>query len=156
MNNQILVTGGRPNSKKGFLSITRYGLKLKTILSVNCTAPLGIWTIKKQSSDLYHSYIVLTYSTRKTVTYLYEVNKIVQCNDLKLSDSELTLNVTRFGDNSIVQVAHFMVKYISNNGTSSTHNIKGRALRATAVQDGRQAMVSLIGGYLEYYEVINN
>jgi hypothetical protein len=78
MNNQILLTGSRPDGKSGFLSVIRYGLKLKSLLSVNCTNPLGIWAIKRHISDKHHTYIVLTYQQRRTITYLYDSHKLTQ------------------------------------------------------------------------------
>lgn len=85
MNNQILLTGSHPDGKTGFLSIIRYGLKLKTLLSVNCTNPAGIWSIKRHISDKNHTYIVLTYQQRRTITYLYDSHKLTQINELKLA-----------------------------------------------------------------------
>jgi len=80
MNNQILLTGGHPDGKSGFLSVIRYGLKLKSLLSVNCTNPAGIWTIKRHVGDKYHTYIILTYSQRRTIIYLYDSHKLTQNN----------------------------------------------------------------------------
>ena len=86
MNNQILLTGGYGQSKKGFLNIIRYGLKLRQIVGVACSTPYGIWTVKKNVNDKHHSYIVITYSgSRKTLTFHIENHKLVQTNDLRLS-----------------------------------------------------------------------
>ena len=146
MNNQIILTGGYPNSKKGYLSIIRYGLKLRSLITANCSSPLGIWTIKKNNNDKYHSYIVLTYSTRKTVTYMFDQKKMVQSNDLRLSENDLTIEITRFGDNSLVQVAPFRIKYNTRDGVGKEISIKGRITKATGVEEGRQLMTALIGG----------
>ena len=120
MNNQILLTGGNLNSKKGFLSIIRYGLKLKSITTANCASPVGMWSIKKHVTDKYHSYVVLTYASRKTLTFHHDSgnNKMVQTNDLRLSESDLTIDLTRFGDNSLVQVSPFRIKYVTKEGAS--------------------------------------
>lgn len=71
MSNQILITGGRPCTKKGFISIMKYGLKVKTHLSINLPTPQGIWAIKKNVNDKYHTFIVISLSSRKTNTYYH-------------------------------------------------------------------------------------
>ena len=155
MNNQILLTGGRPNSRRGFLSIIRYGLKLRCYLSVNSPVPVGIWTVKRHVSNKHHSFIVLSYSSRKTVTFLLDSNKMIQNNELRLDEEELTMNVTRFGDNSLVQVKAFSLKFITKEGSSQSIKIRGRVMKAASVQEGKQLLLSFIGGYFEYFEVCN-
>lgn len=70
-NSQIILTGGRPKGKKGFYTIIKYGLKVKECLAINFACPVGIWCLKKSISDKFHSYIVFTFPTRKTVTYFF-------------------------------------------------------------------------------------
>jgi hypothetical protein len=153
MNNQILLTGGRPRSKKGFLSVIKYGLKLKSHLSVSCTSPVGIWAVKQHVSEKYHSHVVLAFSNRKTLTFHYDGSKLIPRSDLRLDENELTLHVVRFGDNSLVQVVPSKLKFISREGTHKDILIKGRIMRATSVNEGRQLLLSLVGGFIEYYEV---
>ena len=84
MNNQILLTGGYGQGKKGFLNIIRYGLKLRSVVSINCSAPHGIWTVKKNVNDKYHSFVVITYNqSRKTLTFHIENNKLVCLPDFE-------------------------------------------------------------------------
>jgi hypothetical protein len=156
MNNQILLTGGRPNCKKGFLSVIRYGLKIRSIISINCAIPVGVWAVKKHAWDKFHTYIVLSLSSRKTHTFIYDPNKLTRTDELKLDDNELTMNVSRFGDNSLVQVAAFRLKYINKEGNSRDYSIRGRVMKATAVPEGRQLMLSMVGGFIEYLEVSGN
>ena len=119
MNNQILLTGGCGQGRKGFLNIIRYGLKLRPVVSINCSAPHGIWTVKKNVNDKYHSFVVITYNqSRKTLTFHIENNKLVQSNDLRLSEGDLTIHITRFGDNSLVQVSPFKIRYTTREGIS--------------------------------------
>lgn len=61
--------------------------------------------------------------------------------------------MTKFGDNSLAQVAPFRLLY-SREGVSRDLTIKGRAMKATSVTDGKQLLVLLVGGFLEYYEVV--
>ena len=84
MNNQILLLGGRPNGRSGFLSIIRYGLKIRSYLSVNITNPLNIWIIKRNVFDKYHSYLIIYLQSRKTITFYLDGKKLVQCHDLKI------------------------------------------------------------------------
>jgi len=76
---------------------------------------------------------------------------MVQTNDLRLSESDLTIDITRFGDNSFTQVSPFRIKYFTKERVSKEVGIKGRVLKATGVEEGRQLMTALIGGDLEYY-----
>lgn len=151
MNNQILLAGGRPNCNRGFLSVIKYGLKLKSHLSVSCTAPNGIWAIKRHISEKYHTHIVLGFSNRKTLTFHYDSNKLIPSNELRLDENEMTLLVCRFGDNSLVQVVPSKIKFINKDGSSRDIFIKGRIMKATSVNEGRQLLISLVGGFLEYY-----
>ena len=135
MNNQILLTGGYLNSKRGFLSIIRYGLKLKILLTVSCGNPSGIWALKRNVNDKYHSFLVITYSSsRKTLTYYIENNqKAVQSNDLRLSKGDLSLDIVRFGDNSMVQVTPFKLRYTTREGIVKETSIRGKVLKSTGV-----------------------
>ncbi len=151
MNNQILLTGGRPNSKKGFLSVIKYGLKLKSHLSISCTPPIGIWSLKKHIQDKYNSYVVLTFPSRKTSTFHYEASKLVPNTELRLDENEITLHTVRFFDNSLVQVVPSKLKYINKDGIARDISIKGRIMKAVSVNEGRQLFVALVGGFMEYY-----
>lgn len=84
MNNEILLTGGRPRSKRGFLSVIKYGLKLKSHLNVSSNVPQGIWAIKQHVSEKYHSYIVIAFNQRKTSTFYYDGSKLHPKSDLRL------------------------------------------------------------------------
>jgi hypothetical protein len=84
MNNQLLITGGRPCGKKGFLSIMKYGLKVKTHLSINIPTPVGMWVLKKNVNDKYHSYIVTSLLSRKTTTYYHDNYKLCLTHELRL------------------------------------------------------------------------
>ena len=87
MNNQILLVGGRTQSRKGFLSVIRFGLKIKNHLSINTGVPLNIWAVKKYAGDKYHSYIVLSFSTRKSVVYCHDNKKLILNNELKIEEN---------------------------------------------------------------------
>lgn len=71
VSSQIIITGGRPGNKKGFLSVLRYGLKVKEYLTVNFMNPVGAWCLKRSIADKQHSYIVFTFSNRKTSSYSF-------------------------------------------------------------------------------------
>lgn len=72
MNNQLLITGGRSGGKKGFFSIIKYGLKSQPWLTIQMLAPTNIWCLKKSVNDKHHSYIVVSYISRKTIVYYFE------------------------------------------------------------------------------------
>lgn len=81
MNSQLNIAGGRAGGKKGFLSILKYGLKVQSMPTINTLAPYGIWCLKKSVTDKHHSYIVITYQSRKTITYAFETrNKLSMTN----------------------------------------------------------------------------
>lgn len=61
------------------------------------------------------------------------------------------MNVNRFGDNSLVQVGGFRLRYINKDAVVRDNPIKGRVMKAISVPEGKQLLLSLIGGYLEYY-----
>ena len=84
MNNQILITGGRPCGKNGFLSIMKYGLKVKTHLSINIPTPSSIWAIKRNVNDKYHTFIVVSLAGRKTTTYYHDNYKLFPTHELRL------------------------------------------------------------------------
>lgn len=129
----------------------KYGLKLKSHLSVSCTAPNGIWAIKRHISEKYHTHIVLGFSNRKTLTFHYDSNKLIPSNELRLDENDMTLLVSRLADNSLVQVVPSKIKFINREGSSRDIFIKGRIMKAASVNEGRQLLISLVGGFLEYY-----
>lgn len=113
LNNQILLTGGRPSNKKGFLSIIKYGLKMKSYLSVSCTAPSGIWALRRHPQDRYHTFVVLSFSNRKTMSFAHENSKLLPTTELRLDENEQTLHVTRMADGSLVQIVPSKMKIIT-------------------------------------------
>lgn len=113
LNNQILLTGGRPSNKKGFLSIIKYGLKMKSHLSVSCTAPSGIWALRRHPQDRNHTFVVLSFSNRKTMSFVHENSKLLPTTELRLDENEQTLHVTRMADGSLVQIVPSKMKVIS-------------------------------------------
>jgi hypothetical protein len=84
MNNQILVTGGRPGSKRGFLSVMKHGLKMKVHISIKLSNMLGIWPVRRHASDKHHSYIVISFTSRKTMTYYHDNGKLIPTYELRL------------------------------------------------------------------------
>jgi hypothetical protein len=85
MNNQLLITGGRSGGKKGFLSILKYGLKIQSWLTIGMLAPSNVWCLKKSVADRYHSYIVVSYVSRRTTVYYCESrSKFIQVTELRL------------------------------------------------------------------------
>ena len=84
MSNQILVTGGRPGSKRGFLSVMKHGLKMKIHISINLASTQGIWPIRRHTSDKHHSYIVISFANKKTTTYIHDCGRLTPTNELRL------------------------------------------------------------------------
>ena len=81
---QIVLAGGRPGNKRGFLSVLKYGLKVKEYLAINFANPVGAWCLKKSLTDNHHSYIIFTFGNRKTTCYHFDNNMLFQSNQLKL------------------------------------------------------------------------
>ena len=115
-------------------------------MNVKSTAPAGIWVLKKNVSDKHHTYIVSSTANRRTMVYVNEGGKLGLTNELKLDGEESTMNVTRFHDNSMVQVGMYKLKLFSKDGKVRDEIIRGRVLKATGVNEGRQLLLSLGGG----------
>jgi hypothetical protein len=156
VSSQIILTGGRPGNKKGFLSILKYGLKVKEYLTVNFMNPIGAWCLKKSISDKHHSYIVFSFASRKTASYSFENSMLSHTNELKLEEFEATLHVNKFHDGSIVQVTASKIRHIQRENYNRDISIKGRIMKAICVNEGKQLLILLIGGFMEYYELNNN
>lgn len=149
-----MITGGRCGSKKGFLSVLKYGLKVKEYLNVNFVSPIGAWCLKRSNTDRHHSYIVFSFSNRKTSCYLFENNMLSHTNELRLDESETSLHVNKLADGSIVQVTASKIRHIQNHHRDIC--IKGRIMKAACLAEGRQLVILLIGGFMEYYELNSN
>jgi hypothetical protein len=84
VSSQIFLTGGRPGNKKGFLSVLKYGLKVKEYLTVSFMNPVGAWCLKRSMGDKHHSYIVFSFASRRTASYSFENSMLSHTNELKL------------------------------------------------------------------------
>jgi hypothetical protein len=80
LNRQIIVTGGRPGNKKGFFSVFKYGLKVNEYLTINFNPPVGAWCLKKYKNDSYHSFIIFSFSSKKTSSYSFEKGMLSHTN----------------------------------------------------------------------------
>ena len=74
---QIVIAGGSPGNKKGFLSVLKYGLKVREYLNISFVNPVGAWCLKKSLADKHHSYIVFTFGNRKTSCYHFDNSMLV-------------------------------------------------------------------------------
>ena len=153
--NHLVVVGGRPNTHQGFLYAIRYGLKYRSHFTINTTPPTSFWAIKRHVSDKHHSHIVLSYSSRKTVTYLIDSNKLIPTSELHIDEQELSVHVVRMADNMLVQVVPSKIKYINREGSGKQVGIRGRIMKAVSVSEGKQLLILLIGGFIQYYENYN-
>jgi hypothetical protein len=55
-----------------------------------------------------------------------------------------------------VQVTGSKIRHIQRENYYRDTSIKGRIMKATCVAEGRQLLILLIGGFMEYYELNNN
>ena len=147
-----MLSGGWPWGK-GFVSVMKYGLRVKECLAIHSIIPLGIWCLKRNNSDPHHSYIVLTYPSRKTNTFYFESNKLSSTYDLRLDENETSLHVTRLYDGSTVQVMASRIRHITSDNGIKDMPIKGRIMKGGSISGGKQLMILLVGGFIEYYEL---
>ena len=55
----------------------------------------------------------------------------------------------------MVQVAPSKFRFYPREGPSKLLEVKGRISKAISVNEGKQLFLQFIGGYVEYYEVMN-
>lgn len=64
--------------------------------------------------------------------------------------------MNKFYDGSIVQVTASKIRHINKDNLNRDISIKGRIMKAICVTEGRQLLILLIGGFMEYYELNSN
>ena len=148
----MVLAGGWPGGP-GFITVMKYGLKVKESLAIRSATPSGVWCIKKRTQDRFHSFIVITFPSRKTNSLVFEGQKFVSTFDLRLDENESSLHVTRLWDNSVVQVMASRVRHVTSNNLVRDIPIRGRIMRGASLPGGVQLVLLLVGGYVEYYEL---
>ena len=147
---EMILSGGWPGGS-GFITVMKYGLKVKESLAIRSAVPSGLWCLKKCSNDRYHTYIVLGFPNRKTSSLILDGQKFVNTYDLRLDENESSLHVSRLWDNSVVQVMPSRIRHVTSNNMVRDMPIKGIIMRGASLTGGSQLVLLLVGGFIEYY-----
>ncbi len=113
--------------------------------------PLAVWTVKKEPTDLYDRYIVVSFSNATLVLSIGE--NVEEVTDSGFLTSSPSLQVGLLADGALIQVHTFGIRHIRADKRTSEWKTPGRRSILMATVNSRQVAVALSGGEIIYFEL---
>lgn len=136
--------------------ILRHGVSVKEIIKTELAyKPLSLWIIKKNITDPYDSYIIITYANNLTIIYTINNDNIKELTqDIGILTNVTTLQVSLLEDNAIIQVYSHGIRHIrTDNNRTSEWKPPGKRTILHASVNSSQVAISLTGGEIIYFEL---
>ncbi|CAD5206793.1 unnamed protein product [Bursaphelenchus okinawaensis] len=137
---------------KSTLRMLRNGLEvLEMAVSELPANPTGVWTVKRNVDDLYHSQIVVSFVNATLVLGIGEtVEEIADSGFLSTSP---TLSCGLIGDDSTIQVYPNGIRHIKADKRINEWRTPARRTITKCALNRRQVVISLNGGEIVYFEL---
>ncbi|XP_030928256.1 spliceosome-associated protein 130 A [Quercus robur] len=147
---QIFTLCGR--GPRSSLRILRPGLAISEMaVSELPGVPSAVWTVKKNVTDEFDAYIVVSFSNATLVLSIGET--VEEVSDSGFLDTTPSLAVSLIGDDSLMQVHPNGIRHIREDGRINEWRAPGKRTIAKVGSNRLQVVIALSGGELVYFEV---
>lgn len=148
--NQLYTVCGRGSNSS--LRQLRRGLETTEIVASELPgAPIAIWTLKLNQTDVYDSYIILSFTNGTLVLSIGET--VEEISDSGFLSSVSTLNARQMGRDSLVQIHPKGIRYIRANKQTSEWKLPQDVYVVQSAINDMQIVVALSNGELVYFEM---
>ncbi|PKA61181.1 DNA damage-binding protein 1b [Apostasia shenzhenica] len=147
---QIFTLCGR--GPRSSLRILRPGLAISEMaVSQLPGVPNAVWTVKKNVSDEFDAYIVVSFPSGTLVLSIGET--VEEVSDSGFLDTTPSLAVSLLGDDSLMQVHPNGIRHIREDGRINEWKTPGKKTIVKVGSNRLQVVVALSGGELIYFEM---
>lgn len=147
---QIFTLCGR--GPRSSLRILRPGLAISEMaVSELPGVPSAVWTVKKNVTDEFDAYIVVSFSNATLVLSIGET--VEEVSDSGFLDTTPSLAVSLIGDDSLMQVHPNGIRHIREDGRINEWRTPGKRTISKVGSNRLQVVIALSGGELVYFEV---
>ncbi|CAI0443006.1 unnamed protein product [Linum tenue] len=147
---QIFTLCGR--GPRSSLRILRPGLAVSEMaVSQLPGVPSAVWTVKKNASDEFDAYIVVSFTNATLVLSIGET--VEEVSDSGFLDTTPSLAVSLIGDDSLMQVHPNGIRHIREDGRINEWRTPGKRTIVKVGSNRLQVVIALSGGELIYFEV---
>ncbi|KAB1217986.1 Splicing factor 3B subunit 3 [Morella rubra] len=147
---QIFTLCGR--GPRSSLRMLRPGLAISEMaVSELPGEPSAVWTVKKNVTDEFDAYIVVSFSNATLVLSIGET--VEEVSDTGFLDSTPSLAVSLIGDDSLMQVHPNGIRHIREDGRINEWRTPGKRTIAKVGSNRLQVVIALSGGEIVYFEV---
>lgn len=148
---QIYTLCGR--GPRSTLRVLRHGLPVTEVARSDLPGnPTNVWAIKKNASDAYTNFIIVSF-VNSTVVLSVSGGSVAEVTDTGILDSSSSLSVSLLGDNSILQVHPNGIRHIRADRRINEWKTPGKKTITQCAVNRRQVVVALTGGELVYFEL---
>ncbi|PQQ16480.1 splicing factor 3B subunit 3-like [Prunus yedoensis var. nudiflora] len=113
--------------------------------------PSAVWTVKKNVSDEFDAYIVVSFANATLVLSIGET--VEEVSDSGFLDTTPSLAVSLIGDDSLMQVHPNGIRHIREDGRINEWRTPGKRTIVKVGSNRLQVVIALSGGELIYFEV---
>ncbi|XP_065872251.1 spliceosome-associated protein 130 A [Euphorbia lathyris] len=147
---QIYTLCGR--GPRSSLRILRPGLAISEMaVSQLPGVPSAVWTVKKNVTDEFDAYIVVSFNNATLVLSIGET--VEEVSDSGFLDTTPSLAVSLIGDDSLMQVHPNGIRHIREDGRINEWRTPGKRTIVKVGYNRLQVVIALSGGELIYFEV---
>ncbi|CAM8900822.1 unnamed protein product [Rhodiola kirilowii] len=147
---QIFTLCGR--GPRSSLRILRPGLAISEMaVSQLPGVPSAVWTVKKNVTDEFDAYIVVSFANATLVLSIGET--VEEVSDSGFLDTTPSLAVSLIGDDSLMQVHPSGIRHIREDGRINEWRTPGKRTIVKVGSNRLQVVIALSGGELIYFEV---
>ncbi|PRQ45551.1 putative transcription factor WD40-like family [Rosa chinensis] len=147
---QIFTLCGR--GPRSSLRILRPGLAISEMaVSELPGVPSAVWTVKKNVTDEFDAYIVVSFANATLVLSIGET--VEEVSDSGFLDTTPSLAVSLIGDDSLMQVHPNGIRHIREDGRINEWRTPGKRAIVKVGSNRLQVVIALSGGELIYFEV---
>lgn len=147
---QIYALCGR--GPRSSLRILRPGLAISEMAVERLPdVPNAVWTVKKNVTDEFDAYIVVSFPTATLVLSIGET--VEEVSDSGFLDTTTSLAVSLLGDDSLMQVHPNGIRHIREDGRINEWKTPGKKTIVKVGSNRLQVVIALSGGELIYFEM---
>ncbi|KAJ6322844.1 hypothetical protein OIU77_012646 [Salix suchowensis] len=147
---QIFSLCGR--GPRSSLRILRPGLAISEMaVSQLPGVPSAVWTVKRNLSDEFDAYIVVSFNNATLVLSIGET--VEEVSDSGFLDTTPSLAVSLIGDDSLMQIHPNGIRHIREDGRINEWRTPGKRTIVKVGSNRLQVVIALSGGELIYFEV---
>jgi len=147
---QIYTLCGR--GPRSTLRVLRNGLEVSEMAVSDLPgAPNGVWTVKRNIDDIYHSQIVVSFVNATLVLSIGET--VEEVTDSGFLSTSPTLGCGLIGDDSMIQIYATGIRHIKPDKRINEWKAPSRRFITKCAINRRQVVIALNGGEIVYFEL---